>query len=124
MFLGEFLAGDRVLTPEGPATVLYRRMSALDFGRVAAYSVRLDSKADQPGYTGSAYAAAQIGPLKETKRYTLDGEPLQGSLEDFIAANDFDAGLVHLLRALAPGQSATGDEGAGGRWTLACEAAS
>lgn len=71
MFLGEFYAGDRVSTPQGPATVLYRRMSAPDFARVASYSVRLDSKANALGYSGTLYAAEQVGTLKDDGKVSL-----------------------------------------------------
>jgi hypothetical protein len=61
-----FSAGDRVLTPAGLATVVYRRYGT-SLGKVEAYSVRLDLRAEDPRYTGTIYAAADVRPaLEET----------------------------------------------------------
>lgn len=56
--------GDRVSTPHGPGTLAYERMAPPDYTRPAAFSVRLDAKADQPGYTGTIIAANVVRPLE------------------------------------------------------------
>lgn len=50
--------------------------------------------------------------------YRLDGEPLQGTLEDFIEANDFEPEVVQAIRDLQPGQKIEGGGGAFAAWTL------
>jgi energy-converting hydrogenase Eha subunit B len=54
--------GDRVLTPGGPGSILYKRMAAPDFATVAAYSVDLDARASHldPTYAGTVYPAADV----------------------------------------------------------------
>lgn len=55
-----FEAQARVITPEGPGTVIYKRMKPPEYSQVAAYSVRLDSRKDHPGYFGTIYTPDQL----------------------------------------------------------------
>jgi hypothetical protein len=63
MSSGSFDRGDRVMTPGGPATVVYRRMAAPSYTEAAAYSVRLDCRAADPTYSGTMYAAGDVRPM-------------------------------------------------------------
>ena len=59
-----FDQGDRVDTPGGPGTVVYKRMAAPDFVEVAVYSVKLDNSHYSPnGSTGTLYQAKQVKAL-------------------------------------------------------------
>jgi len=60
----EFIKGDRVMTPQGPGEIVYKRMKPPTYGEVDVYSVCLDSKKGQGTYTGTIYKAEQIGPEK------------------------------------------------------------
>lgn len=53
-------AGDRVTTPGGPGSVVYRRMAPPSYSEAAVYSVRLDSRAGDPRYSGTIYPAGQV----------------------------------------------------------------
>lgn len=55
-----FESGQKVMTPLGPGVVQYKRMAPPDYYKVAAYSVRLDSKASDPKYNGTIFPAAQV----------------------------------------------------------------
>lgn len=61
-----FDKGDRVNTPNGPGSVIYKRMAGPDYTRVAMYSVCLDyrkAESEQPpfpNYSGSAFPAEEI----------------------------------------------------------------
>lgn len=55
-------AQERVITPEGPGTVIYKRMKPPEYSEVAAYSVKLDSRKDHPNYHGTIYAPDQLKP--------------------------------------------------------------
>lgn len=61
---------DRVSTPQGPGTVVYRLMSSSDFSKVSAYSVCLDARKQKEikspftSYTGTIIPAAQVQSLK------------------------------------------------------------
>jgi hypothetical protein len=50
--------------------------------------------------------------------YLLDGVPLSGTLEQFIADNDFEPEVAQAIRDLAPGQFMEGGGGAAPIWTL------
>lgn len=63
-----FQAGDRVRTPGGPGTVVYRRLAAPDFRIVGVYSVWLDAQAERPGYGGTIYPAAAVAADDEAAR--------------------------------------------------------
>ena len=52
--------GTRVLTPWGPGTVLYVRMASPHFTTIEAVSVRLDGKANEPGYSGTIIPARKV----------------------------------------------------------------
>lgn len=62
--------GDRVTTPGGSGTVVYRRVLGPDFQQVGHYSVALDHKvAEQdrppfPSYTGTIYPASEVTDSK------------------------------------------------------------
>ncbi len=58
-----FTIGQRVTTPYGPGTVAYWRMAPPDFAVVEAVSVRLDSRAGKPGYTGTVIPALDVTAL-------------------------------------------------------------
>lgn len=63
-----FDQGDRVITPEGRGTVVYRRMAPPTYAEPAAYSVRLDSRAGDPTYNGTIYAARDVAAASELSR--------------------------------------------------------
>jgi hypothetical protein len=56
---------DRVMTPQGPGTVKYRRMAPPEYSKPASYSVLLDPE-NRPkvlGYSGTIFAAEKIDEL-------------------------------------------------------------
>lgn len=55
-----FQAQARVITPQGPGTVVYARNAPPDYTEVAAYVVKLDSRKDHPTYTGTVYTPDQL----------------------------------------------------------------
>ena len=61
-----FDKGDRVMTPQGPGVVIYRRMAGPDYRNVEAYSVCLDHKKAAsekppfPSYTGTVFPAEEV----------------------------------------------------------------
>jgi len=61
-------AGNRVMTPEGLGTVVYRRMAPPDFKEPASYCVRLDALMSGPeyrlSYTGTIYPASLVRPVR------------------------------------------------------------
>ena len=60
-----FDQGNRVMTPGGAGTVVYRRMKAPDYYEVAAYSVRLDRLSGVVGYCGNIYLAHEVKALEK-----------------------------------------------------------
>ena len=52
-----FDMGDRVMTPHGAGTVVYRRMAPPSYAEPAAYSVKLDKF---PTHTGAIYQASEV----------------------------------------------------------------
>mgnify|MGYP003403044754 CR=1 FL=1 len=54
--------GDKVSTPDGLGTVVYKRMKAPDYSKVEVYSVRIDSKCNTTNYSGTIYLAKDVGP--------------------------------------------------------------
>ena len=60
---------DRVLTPLGTGTIVYRRMAAPNYSEAETYSVRLDKPAYvlnsnyQPNYAGTIFLASQVKEL-------------------------------------------------------------
>lgn len=64
-----FDRGDRVMTPGGMGTVVYKRMEAPDYVQVAAYSVKLDTAIHNPNYTGTLYPAREVtAPVNPVER--------------------------------------------------------
>jgi hypothetical protein len=65
-----FDKGDRVITPYGVGSVLYKRMAGPDYVEVAAYSVYLDHKKAEaekppfPFYNGTICKAEEVQPEK------------------------------------------------------------
>lgn len=57
-----FDQNDRVHTPQGHGTVVYRRMASPTFSVPEAYSVRLDRKDGLPGYSGTMFSADDVAP--------------------------------------------------------------
>jgi hypothetical protein len=55
-----FSQGKRVTTPNGPGEVVYVRMAGPDYSKAQAYSVKLDSKKSNPGYTGTMILASDV----------------------------------------------------------------
>lgn len=61
-----FDRGDKVMTPMGPGTVVYRRMASPSYAEVDAYSVALDHKVAEaqkppfPSYSGTVFPAEQV----------------------------------------------------------------
>lgn len=61
-----FDKGDRVMTPDGPGSVVFRRMGGSFYADVKAYSVCLDHKKAEsekppfPSYTGTMYPASDV----------------------------------------------------------------
>lgn len=45
---------------EEPGTVVFQRNAPPTFAVAEAYSVRLDSRASRPGYTGTMFAADKV----------------------------------------------------------------
>jgi hypothetical protein len=64
----EFNKGDRVMTPGGAGSVVYKRMRGPTFSEVDVYSVFLDTKKEEclkppfPSYTGTIYKAEMVTP--------------------------------------------------------------
>ena len=61
-----FDKGDRVVTPQGAGTVVYKRMAAPNYATVLVYSVALDSKVSndkEPNYVGTLYPAKEVQKL-------------------------------------------------------------
>jgi hypothetical protein len=57
----QFDKGDVVITPQGPGTVIYKRMSAPTYATVEVYCVCLDSKKlESASYSGTIYKASQV----------------------------------------------------------------
>jgi hypothetical protein len=62
----DFDKGDRVITPQGVGTVVYKRMKPPTFGEVDVYSVCLDHKKAEteqppfPSYTGTIFKADMV----------------------------------------------------------------
>lgn len=52
--------GDRVKTPGGTGSVVFKRMQAPDYSRVEAYSIRLDSEMHRRTYTGTMFKAEEV----------------------------------------------------------------
>lgn len=52
--------GDRVITPHGPGSVVYKRMAPPTFSEVAVYSVKLDSHKGEPSYSGTIFQAEHV----------------------------------------------------------------
>jgi hypothetical protein len=65
-----FDKGDRVMTPGGAGTVVYKRMAPPDFFEVDVYSVCLDTRKAEtekppfPSYSGTIYKAEMVKPEK------------------------------------------------------------
>jgi hypothetical protein len=56
-----FDRGDRVITPGGTGSIIFKRMKPPTFGEVDVYSVRLDSRAkEDPFYSGTIYEAEMV----------------------------------------------------------------
>lgn len=55
-------AGDRVNTPRGPGEVVFVRMAPPDFSKIAAVSMRLDSRNLDRGYTGTMFSVDLVSP--------------------------------------------------------------
>jgi hypothetical protein len=64
-----FIKGDRVKTPLGNGSVLWKRMAGPDWISVECYSVELDSKKAEallppfPYYSGTVFPAEEVSPL-------------------------------------------------------------
>ena len=54
---------DRVTTPMGEGTVVYCRMAPPTYSEAQVYSVKLDCKAEQDGYTGTIFPAGKVSLL-------------------------------------------------------------
>lgn len=50
--------------------------------------------------------------------YLIDDEPMEGSLEEFFAVNDFEEEEKAAMRALSPGETFTGGGGAWATFTI------
>lgn len=61
----KFEVGDCVITPQGYGKVSHWRFGAPDYTHVVAYSVILDIKKDQYGYSGTIFPANQVAPHNE-----------------------------------------------------------
>jgi hypothetical protein len=61
----DFESGDRVMTPHGLGTVVFKRMAPPHFLDAGSYSIRLDSQDKRPGYTGSSYPAKDVKKAPE-----------------------------------------------------------
>lgn len=62
--MGILKEGDRVQTRLGVGVVVYRRMAGLSYCEVEAYSVRLDFRVNDLGYTGTMFPAVQVRLLE------------------------------------------------------------
>lgn len=60
-----FEKGDRVMTPGGAGTVSFKRMAPPNYSEVAAYSVRLDSRNNDPHYVSSMYSSEEVKEHKD-----------------------------------------------------------
>jgi len=56
----QFDRGDSVMTPLGPGKVAYKRMEPPNYSEVAVYSVNLDTKASDWGYSGTIFKADEV----------------------------------------------------------------
>jgi hypothetical protein len=70
----DFDRGDRVLTPGGIGTIVYKRMAPPDYAHAAAYSVYLERDRARVGYAGTIYPAADVtaAPLEDAGTETCD----------------------------------------------------
>ena len=67
MIAPDFLAGDRVTTPHGVGTVMWRRYTAPGFEHVASYSVRTPcSRGTKPIRTGTPRTSRGRAPVNVT----------------------------------------------------------
>jgi len=60
-----FEPGERVTTPLGPGTIVYKRMAPPAYAEPEAYNVFLDDKKEIPGYTGTIIGAALVLELRK-----------------------------------------------------------
>lgn len=60
--------GDRVATRHGLGVILYQRMAPPDYAQPAVFSVRLDAKQHEAGYTGTIIPVDQCCPLLPSGR--------------------------------------------------------
>jgi hypothetical protein len=55
-----FTKGKRVNTPQGPGKIVYVRMAPPTYSEVASVSVALESRQNEPGYSGTIFKAEDI----------------------------------------------------------------
>jgi len=56
-----FETGDRVMTPFGGGTIVFKRMAGPDYNTVETYSVKLFSKAElSPTYVGTLFFVKDV----------------------------------------------------------------
>ena len=56
----EFEKGDRVQTKFGDGTVVFKRMAGPDYSKATCYSVCLDERREDAGYSGTIVLPGQI----------------------------------------------------------------
>ena len=64
--MAEFDRGDRVLTPYGKGTVAYKRMGPPTYSKAIAYSVVLDNRKNEIGYSSMVIPADNIFEADES----------------------------------------------------------
>lgn len=57
-----FGVGDAVMTPQGPGKISHWRYGAPDYLRIEAYSVILDKRKNDFGYSGTMFPAKDVKP--------------------------------------------------------------
>lgn len=60
----QFNVDDRVDTDFGPGSILWKRMRGPEYVVAAVYSVKLDSKKDNPRYSGTIFQADKVKEIK------------------------------------------------------------
>ena len=70
-----FQPRDRVITPNGPGVIVSMRMAPPNYSKAESYSVILDSKRNQLGYSGSVYPAEQVQALNEVQEGDYEDPP-------------------------------------------------
>lgn len=112
-------ACDAAADHEGATATAERLKKAGGSIRWARDEVRHACASGAPSLDQALTVLGDVSDDETGAKYTVDGAPtpLYGP-GGFFAVNDLDAKERAAIRALKPGESVVGNEGAGGEWTL------